>query len=169
MYTLTGTKLQAAYLESDHDRSHQIEFPGSGNDSLSDDIAPHDSTENVDHEGIHLNTLTWSCFWDSCATNLGISCDDFESFFDLISSGTATNIKDLEGSFEVPSGYGGCPRPRWACLPSSCQAKSQLYCGPNGPTDSIFYRIRVKQSSAIVFIFNLDKVLLKKLYPTMNI
>ena len=28
--------------------------------------------------------------------------------------------------------------PRWACPISSCQAKSQLYCGPKGPTSSIF-------------------------------
>ena len=28
-----------------------------------------------------------------------------------------------------------------ACLPSSYQSKSQLYCGPNGPTASIFYGI----------------------------
>ena len=29
----------------------------------------------------------------------------------------------------------------WACLPSSYQAKSQQYCGPDGPTASIFYGI----------------------------
>ena len=28
-----------------------------------------------------------------------------------------------------------------ACLPSSYQAKSQLYCRPNGPAASIFYGI----------------------------
>ena len=55
------------------------------------------------------------------------------------------------------------------CLPSSFHAKIQLYCGPNGPTASIFYGIWIKQSGAIVFIFNLDKVLLKKLFSTMNI
>ena len=57
----------------------------------------------------------------------------------------------------------------WACLPSSYQAKSQQYCGPNGPTASIFYGIWIKQSDAMVFIFNLDKVSPKKLFPTMNI
>ena len=57
----------------------------------------------------------------------------------------------------------------WACLPSSCLAKSKLYCGPNGPTASIFYRIWITQSVAMVFILNLDKVLLKKLFPTINI
>ena len=46
---------------------------------------------------------------------------------------------------------------------------SKLYCGPNGPTASIFDGIRIKQSGAMVFICNLDKVLLKKLFPTMNI
>ena len=61
-----------------------------------------------------------------------------------------------------------CLRPRWACLPSSYQAKSQLYCGPNGPTPSIFDGIIITQSGAMVFILNLDKVLLKKLFPTMN-
>ena len=54
-------------------------------------------------------------------------------------------------------------------MPSSFHAKIQQYCGPNGPTASIFYGIWIKQSSAMVFIFNLDKVLLKKLFPTMNI
>ena len=34
---------------------------------------------------------------------------------------------------------------------------------------SIFYEMWMKQSGAMVFIFNLDKVLLKKLFPTMNI
>ena len=38
-----------------------------------------------------------------------------------------------------------------------------------GPTDSIFYGIWIKQIGAMVFIFNLDKVSLKKLFPTMNI
>ena len=33
----------------------------------------------------------------------------------------------------------GCLRPRWACLPSSYQAKRQQYCGPDGPTTSIFH------------------------------
>ena len=45
----------------------------------------------------------------------------------------------------------------------------QLYCGPNGPRANIFNDLWIKQSGAIVFIFNLDKVLLKKLFPTMNI
>ena len=44
-----------------------------------------------------------------------------------------------------------------------------LYCGPNGPTASIFYRILITQSVAMVFILNLDKVSLKKLFPTINI
>ena len=37
-----------------------------------------------------------------------------------------------------------------------------------GPTASIFYGIWITQSGSVVFIFNLDKVLLKKLCPTMN-
>ena len=40
---------------------------------------------------------------------------------------------------------------------------------PNGPTAIIFYGLWIKQSSAMTFIFNLDKLLLKKLFPTMNI
>ena len=47
--------------------------------------------------------------------------------------------------------------------------KVSKFWGPNGPTASIFYGIWIKQSSAMIFIFNLDKVLLKKLFPTMNI
>ena len=37
-----------------------------------------------------------------------------------------------------------------------------------GPTASIFYGIWIAKSGAMVFIFNLDKVLLKKLFPTMK-
>ena len=54
-------------------------------------------------------------------------------------------------------------------LTSSCHAKSKLYCGPYGPTASIFYGIWIKQSVAMVFIFNLDKLSLKKLFPTMKV
>ena len=54
-------------------------------------------------------------------------------------------------------------------LPSSLHAKIQQYFGPNGPTASIFYGIWIEQSGAMVCIFNLDKVSLKKLFPTMNI
>ena len=68
-----------------------------------------------------------------------------------------------------PLVQGGCLRLRWACHPSSCRAKSKLYCGPCGHTASIFYGIWIKQSCAMGFILNLDKVLLKKLFPTMNI
>ena len=37
------------------------------------------------------------------------------------------------------------------------------------PTASIFYRIWIEQSGVMVFILNLDKISLKKLFPTMNI
>ena len=36
-------------------------------------------------------------------------------------------------------------------------------------TASIFYGIWITQSGAMVFILNLDNILLKKLFPTMNI
>ena len=39
----------------------------------------------------------------------------------------------------------------------------------NGPTAGLFFEIWTTQSGAMVFILNLDKVLLKKLFPTMNI
>ena len=39
----------------------------------------------------------------------------------------------------------------------------------NGPTASIFYGIWIVKSGAMISILNLDKVLLKKLFPTMNI
>ena len=54
-------------------------------------------------------------------------------------------------------------------LPSSCHSKSKLYCGPKSPTASIFYGIWIIQSDAMVFKLNLDKISLKKLFPTMNI
>ena len=70
---------------------------------------------------------------------------------------------------EVLKTLGYCLRFCRASLPTSCKAKSKLYCGPYGHTASIFHGIWIKQSGAMVFIFNLDKVLLKKLFPTMNI
>ena len=49
------------------------------------------------------------------------------------------------------------------------KGKSQQYCEPNSPTTSIFYGIWIMQSGAMGFILNLDKLLIKKLFPTMNI
>ena len=65
-----------------------------------------------------------------------------------------TFFKDLD---RHPLVQGGCIRPKWASLPSSCQAESNQYCGPYGPTASIFYGIWITQSGAMVFILNLDK------------
>ena len=42
-------------------------------------------------------------------------------------------------------------------------------CGPNGPAASIFYGILITPNGAMVYIFNLDKVSLKKLFPMMDI
>ena len=58
-----------------------------------------------------------------------------------------------------------------ACLAHAMQKINfiQLYCGPKGPRANIFIEIWIKQSGAMVLIFNLDKVWLKKLCPTMNI
>ena len=65
------------------------------------------------------------------------------------------------------------PQSIWILLGSELlsqrKAKSQQYCGPNGPTASIFYGILITQSGAMVFVLNLDKILLKQLFPTMNI
>ena len=74
-------------------------------------------------------------------------------------------------NFEIICKYwlGRVSTPRQDSLPSSCHAKSKLYCGPKGPTASIFWGIWIKQIGAMVLIFDLDKVSLKKLVPTMNI
>ena len=60
--------------------------------------------------------------------------------WDEVGNGTVS-FQDFVKYLCIPYSYGGCLRPRWACLPSSCHAKSKLYCGPNGPTASIFYGI----------------------------
>ena len=39
----------------------------------------------------------------------------------------------------------------------------------HGSTASIFYGISIAKSGAMVLILNIDKVLLKKLFPTMNV
>ena len=50
------------------------------------------------------------------------------------------------------------------------KSKCVLKCVMDFYTDGgIFYGIWIAQSGAMVFIFNLDKVSLKKLFPTMNI
>ena len=43
-----------AYLESDNDGRGEIELSGGGDDSLGDHVAPHDSAENVDEDGVNL-------------------------------------------------------------------------------------------------------------------
>ena len=57
-----------------------------------------------------------------------------------------------------------------ACLAHAMQKITfiQLCCGPNGPGANNFIEIWKKQSGAIVFIFNLYKVSLQKLFPTIN-
>ena len=53
-----------------------------------------------------------------------------------VADNIAEDIKDDCKDSKIPSMY-----LRWACLPSSFHSKIQLYCGPNGPTASIFYGI----------------------------
>ena len=71
-----------------------------------------------------------------------------------------TEAKKLEGKVDLDvkktssgSGYEG----------------SNAFAFAYGHTASIFYGKWIKQSVAMVFIFNLDKLSLKKLFPTMNI
>ena len=64
---------------------------------------------------------------------------------------------------------GGVSTPKVGVFALLMPGKEHQHCGPSGPTASIFNGIRIKQSGAMVFILNLDKVSLKKLFPTMNI
>ena len=41
---------------------------------------------------------------------------------------------------------------------------NDLYCGPNGPTASIFYGILITQSAAIIFILNFEKSFAKETF-----
>ena len=59
--------------------------------------------------------------------------------------------------------------PVWDLDNESTGEHCKQYFGLNGPTASIFYGIWIKQSVGMIFIFNLDKVSLKKLFPTINI
>ena len=45
----------------------------------------------------------------------------------------------------------------------------QVYTTPSETKSNILYGIWIIQSGETVFILNLDKILLKKLFPTMNI
>ena len=44
----------SSYLESDNDRCGKVEFSGSSNDSLSNNITPHDASEDVDKDCVDL-------------------------------------------------------------------------------------------------------------------
>ena len=58
---------------------------------------------------------------------------------------------------------------REAATPVQNISYIQLYCGPNGSRAKIFNYLWIKQSDAMVFTLNIDKVLLNKLFPTVNI
>ena len=77
----------------------------------------------------------------------GCACG-YNDIFGEISGGTEAVSNEFPWMVRI---VGGCAGGLWACLHSSCKAKSKLYCGPNGPTASIFYGIWIKQSGAMVF------------------
>ena len=60
-------------LKSDNDGNLEIELFSSSNDTLSNDIASHDTTEDVDENSFDLR----------------IGGDKSEGFFDLVSGGSA--------------------------------------------------------------------------------
>ena len=99
------------YLESDHDGCGEVEFSCCSNDALSDDIAPHDTTENIDHDGINLEQISIVCLELNCCcfAHLGVTSDDFESFFHLVGSGATTNVEEVGGAaaMELDDVHGG--------------------------------------------------------------
>ena len=80
-------------LESDNDWSGEIELPGCGDDSFSDNIAPHNATEDVDKDSVHFR----------------VSGDDLESLLHLVSRGPASNIEKVgrAASVEFDDVHGG--------------------------------------------------------------
>ena len=46
--------MRFTYLKPDNNGGGEVQFPGCGNDSLSDDVTSHDATKDVDHDGIDL-------------------------------------------------------------------------------------------------------------------
>lgn len=60
-------------LKSDDDGNLELELFSSGNDTLRNDIASHDTTEDVDENSFDLS----------------IGGDQSEGFFDLVSGGSA--------------------------------------------------------------------------------
>ena len=61
------------YLESDDNGDFEFEFFGSSDDTLSNDVASHDTAEDVDEDGF----------------NLGVGGDQSEGFLDLVSGSSA--------------------------------------------------------------------------------
>ncbi len=62
------------YHESDYEGGGKVEFSCCSNDSLSDDVAPHNTTENIDHDGINLEQISIVCFELNCCcfAHLGV-------------------------------------------------------------------------------------------------
>ena len=127
----------------------------------------------LEHRGGSQWWLLWKQFPFLISFSIHLLTLDASSPSFIISSPlhieTDTYFKDL---LRYPLAREGVYAPGGpACLAHAMQKITfiQLCCGPNGPGANIFIEIWIKKSGAMVFIFNLDKVLLKKLFPAMNI
>ena len=60
---LTHKKAGYKYLKSDHDGCHEVELPCSSNDTLGNHIAPHDTSEYVHQQGVHLRYYVAKDYW----------------------------------------------------------------------------------------------------------
>lgn len=81
------------HLKTDDDRQCEVELLSGLDDTLSDDVASHDTTEDVNEDHVDFR----------------VSCDDFEGFLDGVGSGTATDVQEVCGisSMELNDVHGG--------------------------------------------------------------
>ena len=77
----------------------------------------------------------WDCLKSGAIQNYPHDCSRITIILQF-------SVQENQTIMKVGGRGGGPVRARWQeSLPTSCKAKSKLYCGPDGPTASIFYGI----------------------------
>lgn len=96
---------QILTLQSADDGDLEVEILGGLDDSLGDDVATHDASEDVDEDGVHLARV--QILFDFYL--IGIGRDNLEGLRDLLDCGAATDIEEIGGlsSVEFDDVHGG--------------------------------------------------------------
>ena len=114
----------------------------------------------------YKNILKISQIWDSMFLKKKLCSPYFVSIFDVSALLTILKINSYKLIFQIWKNSTRSTK-TWPFFEYG--GKSGRWWSSYGPMASIFYKIWIEQSGAMVFILNLDKISLKKLFPTMNI